>query len=288
MANSDILPTNTTEIPKDLQVTALQACIGVIEDCLDNDISQSEISDIGCNSISVLPKQKRRWPDHLPEVVFMYNATLHSSTDFSPFYLMLGRHPKLPIDLMMNLQSNEEDQFENLGKHEYIQLHLRKMKLAHEKAGEKLRAEAVKRSSEQKYTPNHVLLEGSNVLLRNRVIGRNKIQDAWDARKYIIIKRIDPNKHVYFVEPLDGGERRIENRMNIKPCVLVSNDLENERRESKGQRLRNSIQCPSNEESDNESHEDDPIAIGYEGSQPLRRSARSNVGTHSNVHHLPR
>ncbi|CAC5412085.1 unnamed protein product [Mytilus coruscus] len=162
------------------------------------------------------------------------------------------------------------------------------MKLAYEKAGEKLRAEAVKRSSEQKYTPNPVLLEGSNVLLCNRVIGRNKIQDAWDARKYIIIKRIDPNKHVYLVEPLDGGERRIENRMNIKPCVLVNNDLENERREYKGHRLRNSIQCPSNEESDNESDEDDPVAIGYEGSQPLRCSARSNAGTHSNVHHLPR
>ncbi|CAC5397196.1 unnamed protein product [Mytilus coruscus] len=159
----------------------------------------------------------------------------------------------------MNLQSNEEDQFENLSKHEYIQLHLSKMKLAYEKAGEKLRAEAVKRSSEQKYTPNPVLLEG-----------------------------IDPNKHVYLVEPLEGGERRIENRMNIKPCVLVNNAFENERRESKGQRLRNSIQCSSNEESDNESDEDDPIAIGYEGSQPFRRSARSNAGTHSNVHHLPR
>ncbi|CAC5426611.1 unnamed protein product [Mytilus coruscus] len=118
-------------------------------------------------------------------------------------------------------------------------------------------------------------------------VGRNKIQDAWDASKYIIIKRIDPNKHVHLVEPSEGGERRIENRMNIKPCVLVNNDFENERRESKGQRLRNSIQCPSNEESDNESDEDDPIAIGYEGSQPLD-SARSNAGTHSNLHHLPR
>ncbi|CAC5370521.1 unnamed protein product [Mytilus coruscus] len=376
MPNSDILPTNTTEIPKDLQVTALQACIGVIEDSLDNDISQSESSDISCNSISVLPKytpediKNTQMQDPIIKRFFMYYSQgrkpsrLERKCESNKVISMLRQAERIKIvngilyrnvsdpqhgqlsqlvlpevlkeQVLMMLHSQAGHQgiertinlvrsrfywtgmfsdIENFCKdcercnvskmpipkvrpamnhllasspNEILAMDFTLLEQSSDGPGEKLRAEAVKRSSEQKYTPNPVLLEGSNVLLRNRVIGRNKIQDAWDARKYIIIKRIDPNKHVYLVEPLEGGERRIENRMNIKPCVLVNNAFENERRESKGQRLRNSIQCSSNEESDNESDEDDPIAIGYEGSQPLRRSARSNAGTHSNVHHLPR
>ena len=67
---------------------------------------------------SLTPKQKRRWPDHLPEVVFMYNANQHSSTGFSPFFLMLGRHPKLPIDLLMDLQNDKDNPSEEISKHE--------------------------------------------------------------------------------------------------------------------------------------------------------------------------
>ena len=91
---------------------------------------------------SLTPKQKRHWPDHLPEVVFMYNSTIHSSTGFTPFYLMLGRHPKLPIDLIMDLDSKQNKSDEEISRHEYISSHLQKMRLAYEKAGERLRAEA--------------------------------------------------------------------------------------------------------------------------------------------------
>lgn len=96
-----------------------------------------------------------------------------------------------------------------------------KMRLAYEKAGERLRAEAEKRSCGRNDTPGHQVLESTTVLLRNRVVGRNKIQDDWDSRKYVVVKRVDPEKHVYLVQPLYGkGEKRIENRMNIKPYTL--------------------------------------------------------------------
>ena len=49
-------------------------------------------------------KQKSRWRDHLNKVVHAYNCTRHNSTGFSPFYLMFGRDPRLPIDIMFGLK----------------------------------------------------------------------------------------------------------------------------------------------------------------------------------------
>ena len=45
------------------------------------------------------PTEKKNWPKHLPELVFWYNATVHSTTGHSPYSLLFGREPILPIDL---------------------------------------------------------------------------------------------------------------------------------------------------------------------------------------------
>ena len=42
----------------------------------------------------------QKWLAHLGSVLIAYNATESLVTGFSPYYLMFGRRPQLPIDLL--------------------------------------------------------------------------------------------------------------------------------------------------------------------------------------------
>lgn len=76
----------------------------------------------------------RRWPDHLPELLFICNSTVHSSTGFTQFYLFLGRNPRFPVDSMVYFGE------ERVGGGEvsipnYVEQHVQKLKAAYEKSG---------------------------------------------------------------------------------------------------------------------------------------------------------
>ena len=45
------------------------------------------------------------WEEALPKVCIAYNTSIHSTTGYSPFYLMYGREPRLPIDIIYGTQS---------------------------------------------------------------------------------------------------------------------------------------------------------------------------------------
>ena len=46
------------------------------------------------------PKRKSRWPDHISSICHTYNWTRSQVTGYSPHFLMFGRRPHLPINLI--------------------------------------------------------------------------------------------------------------------------------------------------------------------------------------------
>ena len=131
----------------------------------------------GMASASVLIKHclrcKARWRSNrsatgnhmFPSLVHAYNAALHSSTGYSPHFLMFGRHPRLAIDAFLGLSP---DALSCMDKTEYVRKLRDRLHFAYQKAKE----EASKCSAQQKryYDLNahsSLLHLGDRVLVQN-------------------------------------------------------------------------------------------------------------------------
>ena len=50
------------------------------------------------------PEWRQKWPAHIGSMIIAYNATHSLVTSYSPYFLMFGSHPQLPIDLLFPMQ----------------------------------------------------------------------------------------------------------------------------------------------------------------------------------------
>ena len=46
-------------------------------------------------------EKRRKWPAHIGSIIIAYNSTRSLVTGYSPYYLMFGQRPQLPIDLLL-------------------------------------------------------------------------------------------------------------------------------------------------------------------------------------------
>ena len=53
-------------------------------------------------------EQKKDWKNHVSAMVHAYNCTKNTATGFSPYYLLFGRKPRLPVDVKFGLQGGNQ------------------------------------------------------------------------------------------------------------------------------------------------------------------------------------
>ena len=156
-----------------------------------------------------------------------YNSTRHVSTGFSPFWLIMGRKPRLAVDLNMGTSLPEH----GLSSSSKYVLDLQKrLNWAHKVAKKQIEKEALKG---KKYYDRKVrcsqLSIGDLVLVKRMAFkGKHKIQDRWEQDIYEVLGTCRGSHLVFQVQKEDGtGKIRTQHR-NLLPLrtKIPEKDLE--------------------------------------------------------------
>ncbi len=165
--------------------------------------------------------EKSNWADHLNKVVHAYNCTVHESTGFSPFFLLFGREPVLPIDLVFPTKQSRNPQSHA----DYAERWKRSMQEAYEIAMKNMKKAAVKGQRNYNWREwSSVLEPGDHVLVRNLSErgGPGKLRAYWEKQTYVVKERRGGDGPVYIVESLDGtGKERVLHRNLLLPCPYL-------------------------------------------------------------------
>ncbi|XP_071116150.1 uncharacterized protein [Haliotis cracherodii] len=177
-----------------------------------------------CNMLGTLdPDSKRDWKTHVGPLVHAYNCTQHESTGQSPFFLMFGRHPRLPVDIAFGLDIEPSKPKSVL---KYTKSLQDRLKRAYDLAAEM--ATKAQERQKTKYDQKEraaVLETGDRVLVKIVAYdGRHKLADRWENDVYAVLDKPNPSVPVYIVGKESGeGKRRTLHRNLLLPIGTISN-----------------------------------------------------------------
>ena len=171
-----------------------------------------------CNMLGTLSEEEKSdWKSYLGCMTHAYNCTKHASTTYSPYYLMFGRHPRLPIDVEFGLpKSNSGD---NSSKSRYVQKLRRRLNYAFQKATKVANQQANKYKSSYDKSIRGPQLQEKDLVLAKIVAhkGRHKLQDKWEPEEYVVVEQPIAGTPVYRVQPVTAGNIRTLHRNLLLP-----------------------------------------------------------------------
>jgi hypothetical protein len=152
------------------------------------------------------------WEEVIPMFMMSYRSAVHSSTKFSPHYLLFGREMKLPLDLTLKI--NQDKEYKPT---EYVASLRKQLEVAHEEARKNnLAAQRYQKEYFDRKLRVWVFKPGDKVLIFSPSLKSGetpKLHLSW-SEPYTIIQQISDTNYLV--------ERMIKNRKRRK-IVHINN-----------------------------------------------------------------
>jgi hypothetical protein len=169
------------------------------------------------------------WDKYLDLLQLGYNTAQHSTHKYTPFQLIYGREPKLPLDLIFpnekldlylgidsyatTVQDNLEKAFKAVAKNTFANIN--KHKIRHDRS---TRASGNYKVGDYVWLYNESKQKGKS----------KKFQKRWGEEPYKIVEVIDDND--YKIKTLTGKRSVVVNKERLKKCFERKILLENEKK----------------------------------------------------------
>ena len=164
--------------------------------------------------------QKQNWKAHLASLVHAYNSTKQDSTGFSPYFLMFGREPRLPVDLAFGIGSSGSKSLTS-----YVGNLKKRLKEAYNIATTRIsKSQEKQKESYDSKVRGGVPLVGDRVLVKIVAFdGRHKLSNVWEDEPYVIMDQPNVGIPVFKVKKENGtGKVRTLHRNLLLPIGYIT------------------------------------------------------------------
>ena len=136
--------------------------------------------------------RKACWSEHLPELLLAYNATRSAVKGYSPYYLLFGRRPRIPVDYLFPTLHDSPHQTK-------MEVSVAAMQMRLKEAFTVVRCLTSEEVARQCHYYDHkagagavALQPGDVVMVRtDGFVGKRKVKDRWEDGGFIVESQLE-------------------------------------------------------------------------------------------------
>ena len=133
--------------------------------------------------------RKACWLEHLPELLMAYNATRSAVTGYSPYYLLFGRRPRIPVDyLFPTLRDSHQTKMEVS-----VAAMQKRLKEAFTVVRRLTSEEVARQCRYYDCKAGAVALQPGDVVMvrTDGFVGKRKVKDHWEDGGFIVKSQLE-------------------------------------------------------------------------------------------------